>query len=42
MHKACDKLGGSKGMLPQEILILDLLLDTMDNLVESGTVFAQT
>ena len=32
MHKTCDKLGGSKGMLPQEILILDLLLDTMDTI----------
>ena len=26
--KACGKLGGSGGMLPWEILILDLLLDT--------------
>ena len=25
--KACDKLEGSGGMLPREILILDLLLD---------------
>ena len=32
MRKACDKLGGSKGMLSQEILILDLLLDTMDTI----------
>ena len=27
--KACGKLGGSGGMLPQESLILDLLLDTI-------------
>ena len=38
--KACGKLGGSGGMLPWEILILDLLLDAI--LVESGTVCAQT
>ena len=29
MCKACDKLGRSGGMLPWEILILDLLLDTI-------------
>ena len=29
MCKACGKLGGSGGMLPKEILILDLLLDTI-------------
>ena len=27
--KACGKLGGSGGMLPQEILILNLLLDAI-------------
>ena len=27
--KACGKLGGSGGMLPKEILILELLLDTI-------------
>ena len=27
--KACGKLGGSRGMLPWEILILDLLSDTI-------------
>ena len=29
MCKACGKLGGSRGMLPCEILILDLSLDTI-------------
>ena len=29
MCKACGKLGGSGGMLPWEILILDLLLDAI-------------
>ena len=29
MCKACDKLGGSGGMLSWEILILDFLLDTI-------------
>ena len=29
MCKACGKLGGSGGMLPREILILDLLLGTI-------------
>ena len=27
--KACGKLGGSWGMLPREILILDLLLEVI-------------
>ena len=27
VYKACGKLGGSRGMLSREILILDLLLD---------------
>ena len=27
--KTCGKLGGSGGMLPREILILDLLLDAI-------------
>ena len=35
--KACGKLGGSGGMLPQEIWTFGRC-----NLVESGTVFAQT
>ena len=38
--KACGKLGGAGGMLPWEILILDFFI--RHNLVESGTVFAQT
>ena len=29
MCKACGKLGGSGGMLHREMLILDLLLDTI-------------
>ena len=29
MCKICGKIGGPKGMLPREILILDLLLDTI-------------
>ena len=29
MCKACGKLGGSGGMLPREILTLDLTLDTI-------------
>ena len=40
MCKACGKLGGSGGMLPWEILILDLFIRC--SLVEYGTVFAQT
>ena len=37
MCKACGKLGGCGGMLPWEILTF-----IRCNLVESGTVFAQT
>ena len=40
MCKGCGKLGGSGGMLSREIMILDLFI--RHNLVESGTVFAQT
>ena len=38
--KACGKLEWFRGMLPWEILTLDLFIRC--NLVESGTVFAQT
>ena len=38
--KACGKLGGSGGMLPQENFDFGLFIGR--NLVESGTVFAQT
>ena len=37
---SCAKHVGSEGMLPQEILILDLFIRW--NLVNLGTVFAQT
>ena len=38
--KACGKLGGSGGMLPWEIFDFGPFI--RHNLVESGTVFAQT
>ena len=38
--KACGKLGGSGGMLPQEIFDFGPFI--RHNLVESGAVFTQT
>ena len=38
--KACGKLGGSGGMVPQENFDFGPFIGR--NLVESGTVFAQT